>query len=51
MTSNPEIIFVQCNEPLPDVDMEAQAISSDGAEPELIGRKASDEEAADAAAS
>ena len=45
LSCNPEIIFVQCNEPLPDLDEEAQPISSVGAEPEVIGRKAADEEA------
>ncbi|MBC20619.1 MAG: 50S ribosomal protein L25 [Planctomycetaceae bacterium] len=51
LTCSSDMIFVQCNEPSPDVDEEAQPIGIDGAEPEVIGRKASDEEATDAAES
>ena len=42
-----DTIFVQCNEPAPEVDEDAEPILSDGAEPEVIGRKAADEEAED----
>ena len=44
----PDTIFVQCNEPLSDMDEEEEQIGSDGAEPEVIGRKAAEEEAGDA---
>ena len=51
LACGPDMIFVQCNEPLPDLDEDAEPIGSDGAEPEVIGRKAADEDAGDASES
>ena len=48
LTCGSDMIFVQCNEPLPEMDEDAEPIVSDGAEPEVIGRKVADEEAEDA---
>ncbi|MDE0938471.1 MAG: 50S ribosomal protein L25 [Pirellulales bacterium] len=48
LVCGPDTIFVQCNEPLPDMDEGEEQIGSDGAEPEVIGRKAAEEEAGDA---
>jgi len=47
LTCAADTIFVQCNEPLPEMDEDAESVISDGAEPEVIGRKAADEEAED----
>jgi large subunit ribosomal protein L25 len=43
LLSDPDAIAVQCVEPA--VEVEAEAAATEGAEPEIIGRKAEDEEA------
>ena len=48
LVCGPDTIFVQCNEPLPEMDEDQEQLSTEGAEPEVIGRKAAEEEAGDA---
>ena len=48
LACSPDTIFVQCNDPQPETDEDAEPMGSDGAEPEVIGRKATEEETGDA---
>ncbi len=48
LVCGPDTIFVQCNEPLPEMDEDEGQLGTEGAEPEVIGRKATEEEAGDA---
>jgi len=40
----PTMVLVQCNEPAPDIEEEEQLAGEGGVEPEVIGRKAAEEE-------
>ena len=48
LVCSPDTIFVQCNEPLPEMGEDEGQLSTEGAEPEVIGRKAAEEDAGDA---